>query len=96
MADKESGNIVTELRKRGKFGALSEERMKQLLELTWNRVEYALKDSQKEAGQLEECYDSKGMQSLLNGRTFIYHCWGSRFNMLSQSYNSSQGLCSNN
>ena len=39
----------------------------------WNKVEYALKDSLKVAGQLEECYDSKGMQSLLSGRTFKYN-----------------------
>ena len=31
--------------------------MKSLLEVIWNKVEYALKDSQKTAGQLEECSD---------------------------------------
>ena len=39
----------------------------------WNKVEYALKDSQKTAGQLEECSYSKGIQSVLSGRTFKYH-----------------------
>ena len=49
----------------------------------------------KLAGQLEECYDSKGIQSVLNGMTFKYHFWGGRFHMLSQSYEVSHGLCLN-
>ena len=46
--------------------------MQSFLEVMWNKVEYALKDSLKAAGQLEQCSDSKGMQSLLNGKTFKY------------------------
>ena len=38
-----------------------------------NKVEYALKESRKMAGQLEECSNSKGMQSVFNGSTFKYH-----------------------
>ena len=52
----------------------------------WIAVEYALKDSQKMAGQLEECSDSKGVQSGLNGRTFKCHFGGGMFHMLSQFY----------
>ena len=52
MADEVSGNIVADLRKRGKFGGFIEERMQSLLEEMWNKVEYALNDSRKEAGQL--------------------------------------------
>ena len=39
-----------------------------MLERMWYKVEYALKDSPKMADQLENCYDSKGVQSGLNGR----------------------------
>ena len=38
-----------------------------------NKVDYALKDSQKMEGLLEGCSDSKGMQTVLNGRTFEYN-----------------------
>ena len=69
-------------RKRGKFGCFSEERIQLLIEGICDKVEYALKDSQKAAGVLEECYDSKVMQSVLNGRTFKYHFWGDSFHML--------------
>ena len=61
MADGLSGNIFADLRKRVTFGGFSEERMQSLLEGIWNKVECALKDLQKAAGQLEEFYDSKGM-----------------------------------
>ena len=50
MADEVSWNIVAELRKRGTFGGFNEERMQSLLEIIWNKVEYALKDSKKAAG----------------------------------------------
>ena len=50
MVDEVSGNIVADLRKRGIFGSFSEERMQSLLEIIWNKVEYALKDSKKAAG----------------------------------------------
>ena len=53
MVEKLSGNIVAELRKRGKFGCFSEERIQLLIEGICNKVEYALKDSQKAAGVLE-------------------------------------------
>ena len=43
--------------------------MKLLLEGMWNKVEHALKDSQKSAGKLEECSDSKVMKSVFNGMT---------------------------
>ena len=62
----------------------------------WNKVEYALKDSQKLAGQLEECSYSKGMKNVLNGRTFKYHFLEGRFHMLPQSYKFYHGLCLNN
>ena len=68
MEDKVSGNIIAELRKRRIFGGFSEETMFLVLEVMWNKVEYTLKDSQEMAGQLEECSDSKVMQSVLNGR----------------------------
>ena len=69
MADEVLENIVTELINRGTFGRFSEEKMQSVLEGMWNKVEYYLKDSRKLAGQLEECFDSKGVQSGLNGRT---------------------------
>ena len=53
MADRVLGNIVAELRKRGAFGSFSEEMMQSVLEGMWNKVEYALKDSQKLADQLK-------------------------------------------
>ena len=43
--------------------------MKSLLEGTHNKVEYVLKYIQKLADQLEDCSDSKGVQSVLNGGT---------------------------
>ena len=61
MADEVSGNIVAQLMKRRNFGGFSEERMNSLPEIMWNKVEYDLKDSQKGAGQLEECSDSEEM-----------------------------------
>ena len=65
--DELSGNIIAELRKSGTFGGFIEESMQLLLEGMWDKLEYALKDSKKSAGQLEECSDSKVMQSLFNG-----------------------------
>ena len=47
IADEVSRNIVAELRRRRKFGGFSEERLQSVLEGMWNKVEYALKDSQK-------------------------------------------------
>ena len=44
MADEVLWNIVIELRKRGTFDGFSEERKQSLIELMWNKVEYALKD----------------------------------------------------
>ena len=82
MTDEVSGNIVAELSNIGTFGGFSEERMQSLLEGMWNKVEYALKDSRKVAGILEECSDSKVMQSLLNGSTLKHHFGGNRFHML--------------
>ena len=67
--DELSGNIIAELRKSGTFGGFIEESMQLLLEGMWDKVEYALKDSKKSAGQLEECSDSKVIQSVFNGRT---------------------------
>ena len=52
MQEGVSGNIVAELRKRRTFDGFSEERMQSLLKEMWNKVEYALKDPQKSAGQL--------------------------------------------
>ena len=46
MVDEVSGNIIAELRKRGDFGGFSEERMQSFIEGMWNKIEYALKDSQ--------------------------------------------------
>ena len=69
------GNIISDFRNRGFFFIFREERIQLLLEGMWNKVEYALKDSPKLAGQLEECSDSKGMQSALNGRTLKHHFW---------------------
>ena len=48
------------------------------------------------SGQLEECYNSKVMESVLNGRTFKYHFGGGRLYMIPQSYEFSRGLCLNN
>ena len=58
------GHIIAELRKRGTFGGFGGERMQSLLEGMWNKSEYAFKDSHKLSGQLEECSNSKGMQSV--------------------------------
>ena len=52
MEDEVLGNIILELRERVKFGGFSEERMQLVNEGMWNNIEYALKDSQKMAGQL--------------------------------------------
>ena len=73
MADKESGNIVAELRKRGTFGSFSEDRIQLLLEVIWNKVENDLNYSRKDSGKLEECFDSKLIQSVLSGKSFSYH-----------------------
>ena len=48
------------------------------------------------ASQLEECSDSKGVKSVLNGRTFKYHFGGGRFHVIPQSYKSPHGLFLNN
>ena len=72
MADEVSGNIVVQLRKRGTFGGFSEERMQSLLETMWNKLEYALRDSQKAAGHFEDFSDLKLIQSVFNGRNFKY------------------------
>ena len=64
-----SGDIISEFRKRGRFGGVSEYRMQLLLEEIYNKVEYDLKDPKKSAGQLKECSDSKVVQSVFNGRT---------------------------
>ena len=61
MADEVSGNIVTDLRKRLTFGGFSEWTMQSLLEVIWNKVDCALKDSKKSAVQLEGYSDSNGM-----------------------------------
>ena len=66
-----------------------------MIEGIWNKVDYDFKYSRKAAGQLEECCDSKGMQSVLDGRTFKYHFWGGRFHMLPLSYKFSHDLCLN-
>ena len=70
--------------------------MKAVLEGMWNKVEYALNELRKMTGQLEECSDSKGMKSVLNGSTFKYHFGGSRFHVLPQSYTFSHILCLTN
>ena len=69
MVDELSGNIIAELRKSRTFGGFIEDSMQLLLEEMWDKVEYALKDSKKSAGQLEECSDSKVIQTVFNGRT---------------------------
>ena len=96
MADEVSGNIVADLIKIGTFVGFSEERMQSLLEVMWNKVESALKDSREMAGQLEDCYDSKGLKSVLNGRNFKSNFGVGRFHMLPQSYTFSHGLCLDN
>ena len=50
--------------------------MQLVIEGVWNMVEYVLKDSRKMTGQLEEYYDSKVLQSGLNGRTFKFFFGG--------------------
>ena len=67
ILDELLGNIIAELRKSRTFGGFIEESMQLLLEEMWDKVEYALKDSKKSAGQLEECSDSKVMPGLFNG-----------------------------
>ena len=69
MVNELSGNIIAELRKSRTFGGFIEESMQLFLEGMWDKVDYALKDSKKPAGQLEECSDSKVMQSVFKGRT---------------------------
>ena len=96
MAVEVLGNIVAELGKRGTFGGFGEEKMESLLEIMRNKLEYALKDSQKATGQLEECSDSIVIQIVLNGSTFKYHFEGDRFHMLPQSYKFYHGLGLNN
>ena len=51
MVDEVLGNIVAELRKRGKFERFSEERMQSVLERMWKKVDYDLNDSQNMEGQ---------------------------------------------
>ena len=67
-----------------------------VLEVMWDKVEYALRYSQKMTGQLEECPDSKVMQSVLNGRTSKNHFGLVRFHMLPRSHKFSHGLFLNN
>ena len=67
-----------------------------MLEGMWNKVEYALNNSRKMEGQLEECSDSKGMKIVLKVSTSKYNFGGGEFHMLSQSYKFSHGLCLNN
>ena len=57
MVDELLGTIFIELRKRVAFGSFGEDRMQSLIEVMWNKLEYAFKNSRKAAGQLEECYD---------------------------------------
>ena len=87
MVDEVSGNILSELRNRLKFCGFSDESMQLLLEEMWNKVQYALKYSKKSAGQLEECSDSKVIQSVFNGRNLNTIFWVGRFHILPQSYN---------
>ena len=49
----------------------------------------------KLAGQLEECYDSKVLQSGFNAKTFQYNFGVGRFHMLPYPYEFSHGLCLN-
>ena len=62
----------------------------------WNKVDYTLKDSPKSACQLEDCSDTKVMQSILNERTFKYHYGVGRFHMIPQSYAFAHRFCLNN
>ena len=66
-----------------------------MIEVLWNKIEYALKDSQNVAGQLEEYSYSKGMQSALNGRTLNIIFWVGKFHMPPQYYKFSHVLCLN-
>ena len=43
--------------------------------------------------QLKECSDSKGMQSVLNGRNLNIILWGGGFHMIPRSYKFSYSLC---
>ena len=54
MVDELLGKIVAWLRKILIFGGFSYYRMQSLIEGIWNKVEYALKNSLKAAGRLEE------------------------------------------
>ena len=55
-----------------------------------------MKNSQKFAGQLEECSDLKGVQSELNGMTFKYNFGVGMCHILPRSYGFSHSLCLNN
>ena len=70
--------------------------MNLLLEGIRNKVYYALKDSRKLVGQLDEFYYSIGIQIFLNGSKFKYHFWGGRFHMFPKSYTFYHRLCFNN
>ena len=52
MVDEVQANIVAELIKRGTFGGFNQDRMQSLFEGIWNKVEGAMKNPQKSAGQL--------------------------------------------
>ena len=54
MADEVLENIVAQLSKRVTFGGFIEERTQSFLKGMCNKVQYALKDSRKAAGRLEE------------------------------------------
>ena len=56
MAYEGSRNTIAELRKRGRFGIFSEERIQCFLEGMWNKVEYALKDSQKSGRSIRRLF----------------------------------------
>ena len=89
IVDELSGNIIAELRKSGTFGGFIEERMHFFLEGMWDKLEYALKDSKKSAGQLEECSDSRVVQSVFNGRTLNTIFWPD-LESVAQKYTRSQ------
>ena len=62
----------------------------------WNKVECALMDSQKLAGQLEACSDSKGIQSVLHGGLFNIIFGYVGFIFFLGPIDFSHGLCLNN
>ena len=86
----------SELRKIGTSGCFREERFLLLLEGMWYKVDYTLKDSPKLACQLEDCSDSKVIQSIFNERTFKYHSGEGRFHMIPHSYTFAHSFCLNN